>query len=91
MDRSYYKIADICNSNKIEISLVKQLHENNLIKIVILDTHEFIHEDELIYLEKYANWYYELELNIQGIEIVKNLVDQIKYLQDEIKNIRNSS
>jgi hypothetical protein len=55
-----------------------------LIQITILESEEYITEEQLPRLEKYANLYYDLELNMQGLEIVENLLDKIQELKAEI-------
>lgn len=88
MDTNLYKITEICDTRKIESSFIQNLHHSNLISIIIIESEEFINEDDLPLLERYCNWYYDLELNVQGIEIVRNLLEKIQQLNDEIRILR---
>lgn len=84
MERTWIKIYDVCSSHQIEIQFVRELSASGLIELIIEEEIEFIDEEQLILLEQFANWHYELELNIQGIEVARHLLAKIKYLQREL-------
>lgn len=88
MKPTLFRLTDICQSHQIEVTFVKKLHENGLLKITVIESREFVDEDQLSQLERYANLYYDLELNIQGIEIVENLLQKIQNLQNEIQFLK---
>jgi len=88
MERTLIKIIDICQSHKIETKFIRDLSENGLIEIVVQEEEEFIDEEELQPLEQFATWYYELELNLQGIEVAHHLLQRIGELQHEIRQLR---
>ena len=89
MEMTLYKLRDICDSKRIDSTFIQNLHHNNLITITIIETEEFINESDLANLERYSNWYYELELNLQGIEIVSELLSKISLLQEEIRVLKS--
>ena len=88
MERTLIKIIDICQSHKIETKFIRDLSENGLIEIVVQEEEEFIDEEELQPLEQFATWYYELDLNLQGIEVAHRLLRRIEALQQEIRQLR---
>lgn len=88
MKPTLFHITDICQSHKIEVTFVRELQENGLIHITVVESQEFIDEEELLRLEKYANLYYDLELNIQGLAVVENLLRKIQDLQEEILSLK---
>lgn len=88
METTLYKIIDICQSNHIETTFIQELHQNGLIQITVLESQEFVDEDQLSRIERFSNWYYDLELNVQGIEVVQHLLTRIEDLQVEIRNLR---
>lgn len=87
MERTLVKIIDVCRSYRIESTFVRDLHENGLIELVSVEEEEFIDEEELGQLEQYSTWHYDLELNLQGIEVVRHLLDRIEQLQLEIRKL----
>lgn len=89
MERTLVKIIDVCRSYRIESTFVRDLHENGLIELVSVEEEEFIYEEQLTQLEQYSTWHYDLELNLQGIDVVRHLLDRIEQLQLEIHNLKD--
>jgi len=88
MERTLIRIIDVCQSHKIELQFIRNLSSNGLIEVVVQDEEEFVKEEELKALEQFATWHYDLEINLQGIEVAKHLLHKIEQLQDEIRLLR---
>lgn len=88
MEVTLFKIIDICQSNHIEATFIRELQQNGLIEITVIEDQEFVQEEQVAQIEKYHNWHYSLELNVQGIEIVQHLIHKIEILQHELKNLK---
>jgi len=91
MEKTLFKVIDICRSNKIERTFIQELHQNGLIEIIIEEETEFIEEEQIPKIERFSNWHYELELNVQGIEVVQNLIDRIEKLQREVRFLKGGA
>ncbi|WP_140937509.1 chaperone modulator CbpM [Sphingobacterium lumbrici] len=89
MERTLVKIIDVCRSCRIESTFVRDLHENGLIELVSVEEEEFIYEEQLTQLEQYSTWHYDLELNLQGIDVVQHLLNRIAQLQLELSRMKN--
>jgi len=72
----------------MELQFIRNLSQNGLIEVVVQDEEEFVKEEELKALEQFATWHYELEINLQGIEVAQNLLHKIEQLQEEIRLLR---
>ncbi|MFZ4863486.1 chaperone modulator CbpM [Sphingobacterium sp. Mn56C] len=88
MSTNLFKVIDICQSNHIETSFVRALQQNGLLELIVIESQEFVHEDHLPQLQRFSSWYYDLEINIQGIEVVEDLVRRIEQLQREVKRLK---
>jgi hypothetical protein len=86
-----YLIAldEFCASHNIEISFVTSLQESGLIEITTIKKTGFIDADQLQQLEKFVRLYYELDINLEGIETINYLLQRIGSMQDEITTLRN--
>lgn len=86
-----YLIAldEFCASHNIEISFISSLHQSGLIEIRTIKDSGFIEADQLRQLEKYVRLYYDLDINLEGIETIDYLLHQINSMQDEILTLRN--
>ena len=82
-------VNEFCASHNIEISFISSLQQNGLIEIQTIDKNGFIVVDQLPQVEKFIRFYYELDINIEGIEAISHLLDRIRCMHDEIIVLRN--
>jgi len=73
----------------IDVSFVQKLSEHGLIELNRSDETVFIAFEQLSDLEKYMHLYYELEINMEGLETIKHLLDQVRELQHEVNRLKN--
>ena len=91
MDEKYLvAIDEFCASNKIEISFVSSLQESGLIELTTVRESNFIEVEQLVKLEKFIRLYYELDINLEGIETINYLLLRINSMNDEIRLLRNT-
>lgn len=82
-------VHEFCINNNIEISFISSLQQNGLIETTNIKGSEFIDTGQLQQLEKIIRLYYELDINLEGIESITHLLHRIESLQDEIIILRN--
>ena len=82
-------IRTLCIHYKVEISFFKELDNIGLIEIEILDNDEFIHEERIGDVEKMIRIHRELDVNIEGIDVVFNLLQKEIQLREEVQELRN--
>ena len=80
---------EFCASHNIEITFINSLQEAGLIEITTINEAEYIHESQLNELEKIVRLYYELDINLEGIETVTHLLQRINDMQNEIMLLKN--
>jgi hypothetical protein len=85
----YIAIDEFCINHQIEISFVSSLQQTGLIEITTINETEFIDEEQLLQLEKIVRFYYELDINIEGIETVTHLLKRMTAMKDEITMLKN--
>lgn len=88
MEKTLFRVIDICKTNNIERTFIQELHNNGLIEIIIQEEQEFLEEEQVLHVERFSTWHYELELNVQGIEVVNNLIYKIEELQRELRLLK---
>lgn len=82
-------IRDYCEKVHIEPSFIALLADSGLIDIEEIDNERYFPADELQDLEKYTRWYYDLSINIEGIDAIRHLLDRVEQMQCEINALRN--
>jgi hypothetical protein len=80
---------EFCASHNIEITFINSLQDAGLIEVTIINETEYIHKSQLNELEKIVRLYYELDINLEGIETVTHLLQRINDMQDEIMFLKN--
>lgn len=78
-----------CTSNDIEISFISSLHEAGLIEITTIEEAGFFDTEQLQQLERYLRFYYELNINLEGIDAIKHLLNRVNSMQEEITSLKN--
>jgi len=81
-------IEECCVFYNIEISFVQKLDEHGLIELNRSDEAVYIAFEQLSDLEKYIHMHYELEINIEGMETIKHLLDRMDSLQKEVNRLK---
>ena len=82
-------VTACCKHYDIEVSFIHSLDQYGFIKIVSVDTAEFLDTDELQTLEKFIRLHYELDINMQGIEAINFLLDRVQNMQQEIAFLKS--
>ena len=80
---------EFCACHNIEITFINSLQEAGLIEITTISETEYLHESQLNELEKIIRLYYEMDINLEGIETVIHLLQKINDMQEEITFLKN--
>ena len=82
-------LDDFCACHDIEVTFIRSLHETGLIDITLIEEVSFLNLEQLQQLEKYIRFYYDLDINLEGIETITHLLFRVNAMQLEITNLRN--
>ena len=80
---------EFCTKHNIEISFISALYKTGLIEIITIAETGYIHSSQLPQLEKIIRLYYELDINLEGIETIMHLLRQIMDMQEKITVLQN--
>lgn len=82
-------VREYCRKCHIDPSFVVLLGKEGLIDIRIVGDQECLLSAQLQELERYTRLYYDLSINIEGIDAICHLPGRIKNMQDEINHLRS--
>jgi hypothetical protein len=82
-------VNEFCVNHNIEISFVNLLQQNGLIETSTMESKYFVKKEQLPQLEKFVRFYYELDINLEGIETISYLLQRIENLQNENMKLKN--
>ncbi|MDD3787091.1 MAG: chaperone modulator CbpM [Petrimonas sp.] len=74
---------------EVEERFIDSLGESGLIQIVSQDDERFVECDNLSELEQFVRWYYDMDINVEGIEALHHMLNRVKLLQQELDDLRN--
>ncbi len=80
---------EFCMHHNIEISFIKSLNEYGLIHTTTVEQKYFINENDLRQLEKFIHFYYDMDINLEGIEAIHNLLEKMNSMQNELMTLKN--
>lgn len=81
-------IREYCIQNQVEPDFIIQLENEGLIQVSIIEEERYIHISQLKHLDQYVRWYYDLSINVAGIDVIQNLLDKIDDMQEEILRLK---
>ncbi|MBI3233224.1 MAG: MerR family transcriptional regulator, partial [Bacteroidetes bacterium] len=77
-------VSSLCSVHQIEFSFVNSLQELGLVQLIEVEEQIYISVEQLRDFEKMIQFHFELNINIEGIEVIANLLKQIDTLQQDL-------
>ena len=78
MQNDWIIITDYCDKCHIEPSFIDLLEENGLIDLRHEDDGVYLCEEQLPDVERYSRLYYDLDINMEGIDVISNLLRRME-------------
>jgi len=85
----YIEIKEVCVVYKVEHHFVEQLQDSGLLELVLIEQKHYLPYRFIPKFEKLRRLHYELEINIEGLEAIENLLDRVKDLQEDNRQLKN--
>jgi hypothetical protein len=82
-------VDEFCTINNVDVSFISSLKQTGLIEVTTIKEAGFIDAGQLQQLEKFIRFYYELDINLEGIETITHLLQRINNLQEEVMGLKN--
>lgn len=89
MEADQIAVMEFCMYHNAEESFVVSLYDSGLIELVVVEGKQFIPVSQINSLEKYFHMYYDLDINLAGIETITYLQKRMEELNDELVRVRN--
>jgi chaperone modulatory protein CbpM len=87
-DEEIIPVEMFCSYYHVELNFLETLESHGLISISYRDNQRFILKEEIAELEKYSRLHYDLSINVEGIDALKNMLEKIRLLQQETEQLR---
>jgi len=88
-NRQLIPVADFCDHYHIEFSFVCSLHDYGLVEFTTVKEVQYLRAEDLTELEKMVHLYYKLDINLEGIDAIRHILQRMNKLQEELNSLRN--
>lgn len=82
-------VSEYCRKCDIDPSFILLLEEEGLIDIDTVEGEKYLLSSQLRNLEQYTRMYYDLSINIEGIDAIHHLLNRMEALRQEMNRLRN--
>jgi hypothetical protein len=86
---NFIPLETLCTHYNVELSFFSNLNEIGLIEIQTVEQLQYVHQDSIYEIEKMIRMHQDLEVNLEGIDVVFNLLQKIDSLKKELMDVRN--
>lgn len=88
MDTDLIIISEYCEKSHTDPTFLLLLEEGGLIEIRTINGKQYLLLSQLGELERYSHLYYDLSINIEGIDAIRHILRRMDSLQQEIRQLR---
>ena len=82
-------INDFCDRCHVDPSFIMELEEDGLIEVRVIDEERYLPTSQLAELERYTHLYYDLSINMEGIDAIHHLLQRMEEMQRELHELRS--
>ena len=80
---------EFCIHHNVEMTFIQSLGESGLVEIIQTEEEICVPMHQLPQLEKMVRLYYEMDINMEGIETINHLLNRMNEMQQEIVRLQN--
>ncbi|MDR2009245.1 MAG: chaperone modulator CbpM [Bacteroidales bacterium] len=89
MEKDLIILKEYCHNSNVDQSFILLLEEGGLVEFVIIEGERYIEESQLGDLEMFSRLYYDLSINVEGIDAINHLLNKVIQLRNEIMELKN--
>jgi hypothetical protein len=82
MNENLIRIEQFCLHHGIEVNFISALKDYGMVEIIAIEEKQYFSLEQLPSVEKIIRLHHDLEINLEGIDVIMNLLSQI----DDFKN-----
>lgn len=78
-----------CFHHGIEVNFILDLKDYGMIEIIVLEEKEYFSVEQLASIEKIIRLHHDLKINLEGIDIILNLLSQMDDFKSKLTTAHN--
>lgn len=81
--------SEFCRHHQVEVNFIYSLQEYGLVELVTKEHVDYFSSASLDMVEKILRLHYELNINLEGIDVVLHLLNQLNAARQEANELKN--
>jgi len=82
-------IGTLCEQYRLKLSFFEEMGEIGLIELTVYKGGKHLHQDSLHQVEKILRIHRELRVNLEGVDVVMNILQRQEQLRQELLRVQN--
>lgn len=82
-------IKKIIVHHNLDETFIENLESYQLIQFVVDDTDKYVNEEQLPVLEQIIRLHYDLHINMEGIDVITQMIGRMETMQQTIQQLEN--
>lgn len=87
--KDFFPVGKLCELYRLELSFFEELGEIGLIEFNEHRGQRYIHQDALYHVEKIIRIHRDLHVNLEGIDVVMNMLRRQEMMEEELLRMKN--
>jgi len=87
--RDVISIQTLCKRYNVPVSFINTLQEFEFIELIVENNNRFLKTAHIKDVEKIMRLHYDLDINLEGVDVIYNLLKQVHTLKKEITELNN--
>ncbi len=88
MKKNLILLSEYCEKSRAELDFLTRLKNEGLIEMEVQNNNYYLQVSQLNDLERFIRLYYDLSINIEGIDVINNLLGKINHMEHELSLLR---
>ncbi|NNJ88048.1 MAG: MerR family transcriptional regulator [Eudoraea sp.] len=88
-EQDLISIGTLCEQYRLELSFFEEMGEIGLIEFTVYKGSKHVHLDALHHVEKILRIHRELHVNLEGVDVVMNILQRQEKLRQELLRVQN--
>jgi hypothetical protein len=80
---------EFCSHHQVEMNFIYSLREYGLVNVINNEGSDYLSMDQLNELEKIVRLHYDLNINMEGVDVILHLLKQLETSQQEMNELKN--
>lgn len=82
-------VHEFCTHHHIEKDFIYSLRDFGLLDVISDESNDYISADKLNELERIIRLHYDLDVNVEGIDVILHLLQQLEDAEHELHQVKN--